>query len=153
MTLQRIADAVLRYWPVIAGVGATLGALWMRSDLMRLAYTAIVDRAQLASDTAELRKRFSKEVERADFWESRCDDLEKQFRSGLQEIMRIRRALRAYKQIIHDLLVDRETLREWGLSLAQQMTRDGLSMPAPMPAMTTGDLNILDPTRDKVEFD
>lgn len=141
-------EFVLRYWPVISGVGMALAAVWARSDILRLFYRAFTDRSKMACDTAELRRRFRVEVERADFWEKRCDDLDKQFRVGLEELSRIKHALRTYKQLIQDLLVDREALREWGYQLMHELERRGVPVPAP-PHMRTESVNILNPTNEE----
>lgn len=141
-------ERLLHYWPQISGIAVGATALWTRFDLLRLAYRAILDRAGLARDTHDLRKRLAQVAEAADFWEHRCDDLEKQFRTSLAELGNIRRALREYKQLIHDLLIDREAALQWGHLLAHDLVQHGLALPAPEPQMRTLDLNIVNPTEE-----
>lgn len=146
MIWRQLTDA----WPVLSGLAAFTLAVW-RWDFFRLLLRSWHDRLGMALENAELRKRFALESERGDYWEDKCDELERQFRAGLAEIGKMRSAIKMWRQRLLDLIVDREAALTWGIACAETLEQHGIPPPMERPRFILTDVNILDPLPKETE--
>lgn len=142
--MKALIAALRENWPVFSGIGAVLVALW-RLDWIKTLVRSVLHRVEVANENTDLRRRFAIEAERGDYWESRCDDLERRFQEGLSEIKSLRAAIQRWKRLIVDLTIDREAAMAWGVALEGELDRHSIKPPVERPTFLAAHLNILDP--------
>lgn len=144
MKIAEIVDGLRNNWPIFSGIGAFVVTVW-RWDLARLVGRALRDRIGMALENADLRHRFRIEEERGDYWEAKCDELERRFQDGMEEVRQLRSAIRIWRQRLLDLICDREAAITWGATLADTLDEHGIPQPMDRPRFLLSNLNLIDP--------